>query len=45
LNGSDEAQELLTEAHQTFEELEAKPWLERTTRGLRPGPEAEAVVA
>jgi predicted ATPase/class 3 adenylate cyclase len=44
-NGSDEAQQLLNEAHQTFEELEAKPWLERTTRGLRASPEAEAAIA
>jgi hypothetical protein len=44
-NGSDEAQQLLNEARQTFEELEAKPWLERTTRGLRPSPEAEAAIA
>jgi hypothetical protein len=44
-NGGDEAQELLEEARQTFEQLEATPWLERTAQGLRASPEAEAAIA
>jgi tetratricopeptide (TPR) repeat protein len=44
-NRSDEAQELLHEAQQTFRELEAQPWLERTTHALRGSPEAEAAIA
>jgi predicted ATPase/class 3 adenylate cyclase len=42
---SDEAQPLLSEARQTFEQLQATPWLERTAQVLPTGHEAEAAIS
>jgi hypothetical protein len=39
----EEAQPLLAEAHETFERLEATPWLERAARGSDVRQQAEAV--
>jgi hypothetical protein len=40
---SEEAEPLLAEARETFERLEATPWLERARQGARAGRKAEAV--
>jgi class 3 adenylate cyclase/tetratricopeptide (TPR) repeat protein len=42
---ADEAEPLLTEARETFEQLEAKPWLERLARAAPAGREPETVPA
>jgi tetratricopeptide (TPR) repeat protein len=42
---SDEAQPLLNEARQTFEQLQATPWLERTARHLPAEREAQAALS
>ncbi len=39
----EDAQPLLAEARETFERLEARPWLERAARGSNVGQQAEAV--
>jgi hypothetical protein len=44
-NRADEAEPLLTEAHQTFEQLQATPWLERTARALPAQRKAEAAIS
>jgi len=48
LTGQDRAEEaepLLTEAHHTFEQLQATPWRERTARALPAQREAEAAIS
>jgi hypothetical protein len=48
LTGQDrgeEAEPLLTEAHHTFEQLQATPWRERTARALPAQREAEAAIS
>jgi tetratricopeptide (TPR) repeat protein len=42
---TDEAQPLLTEAHQTFQQLEATPWLERTAQAAPSRREPEAAIS
>ncbi len=42
---SEEAQPLLTEARDTFERLQATPWLERTTRALQTQRQPEAAIS
>ncbi|MGZ4408439.1 MAG: AAA family ATPase [Gaiellaceae bacterium] len=42
---ADEAEPLLTEAHQTFERLQATPWRDRTARALPAQREAEAALS
>jgi hypothetical protein len=42
---ADEAEPLLTQARQTFERLQATPWLERAARVLPTGREAAAVIS
>jgi len=42
---ADEAEPLLTDAHHTFERLQATPWRERTARALPAQREAEAEAA
>ena len=41
----DEAQPLLTEAREIFEQLEARPWIERLGKAARAGRETEAMTA
>ena len=41
---AEDAQPLLAEAHQTFEQLQATPWLERTAQVLATQREAEAAI-
>jgi predicted ATPase/class 3 adenylate cyclase len=43
-NRSEEAHPLLAEAGQTFEQLQATPWLERTTQALATHRETEAAI-
>ena len=42
---SEEAQPLLAEARETFERLQATPWLERAAQGTLTGREPEAVIS
>jgi tetratricopeptide (TPR) repeat protein len=44
-NRTDEAQPLLSEARQTFEQLQATPWLERTARATPIKREPEAAIS
>jgi len=44
-NRADEAEPILTEAHHTFEQLQATPWRERTARALPAQREAEAAIS